>query len=84
MITRFLNLQSNDNIPQMTSNEIIRQANRFGLLKSNLIKWTEYRQKRNATSQTYDENVANEVIAIIPEFKTEAEFLLSKLKEQNI
>lgn len=84
MITRFLNLQSNDNIPQMTFNEIIRQANRFGLLKSNLIKWTEYRQKRNATSQTYDENVANEVIAIILEFKTEAEFLLSKLKEQNI
>ena len=84
MITRFLNLQSIVNIPQMTFNEIIRQANRFGLLKSNLIKWTEYRQKRNATSQTYDENVANEVIAIIPEFKTEAEFLLSKLKEQNI
>lgn len=82
MVTRFLNLQSNENLPQMTFNEIIRQANQFGLLQSNLIKWTEYRQKRNATSHTYDENVAKEVMAVIPEFKQEAEFLLKQLKER--
>ena len=82
MVTRFLNLQSNENLPQMTFNEIIRQANQFGLLQSNLIKWTEYRQKRNATSHTYDENVAKEVMAVISEFKQEAEFLLKQLKER--
>ena len=82
MITRFLNLQSSENLSQMTFNEIIRQANQFGLLLSNLIKWTEYRQKRNATSYTYDENVAKEVMAVIPEFKQEAEFLLKQLKER--
>lgn len=81
MITRFINLQSNEATPAMTFNETIRQANKLGLLKSDLIDWTEYRQKRNMTSHTYDEAVANEVVSIVPKFKDEAEFLLQRLKE---
>lgn len=82
MITRFINLQSNETIPVMTFNETIRAANKIGLLKNNLIVWTEYRQKRNATSHTYDEAVANEVLAVIPQFKDEAGYLLERLKER--
>lgn len=82
MITRFINMQSNEALPNMTFNETIRQANKLGLLKNDLIQWTEYRQKRNSTSHTYDETVANDVLAIIPSFKSEAEFLLKKLQEQ--
>ena len=81
MITRFINLQSNEATPAMTFNETIRQANKLGLLKGDLINWTEYRQKRNMTSHTYDETVANEVVAVLPKFKDEAEFLLQRLKE---
>ena len=82
MLLRFINLQSNENIANMTFNESIRIANKMELIQSNLEKWTEYRQKRNLTSHTYDENTANVVVAIIPEFKQEAEYLLSKLKEK--
>lgn len=82
MITRFIGMQSNEAMPAMTFNETIRQANKLGLLKNDLVQWTEYRQKRNSTSHTYDEEVANEVLSVIPKFKSEAEFLLKRLKEE--
>ena len=81
MITRFINLQANEEVVTMTFNETIRIANKMGILRSDLVKWTTYRQMRNATSHTYDETVANEVLGVIPDFKDEAEFLLMRLKE---
>ena len=73
-----------ENIEGMTFNEMIRQANKMGLLRSNLEKWDNYRQKRNLTSHTYDEKIAIEVVAIIEDFALEAKFLLEKLKEKTI
>ena len=73
-----------ENIEGMTFNEMIRQANKKGLLRSNLEKWDNYRQKRNLTSHTYDEKIAIEVVAIIEDFALEAKFLLEKLKEKTI
>ena len=66
----------------MTFNQMVRTANDMGLLKSNLEIWDDFRQKRNMTSHTYDENIAQKVVAIIPDFKDEAVFLLNKLKEK--
>lgn len=83
VISRFIKMQSTDVIDNMTFNQTIREANKLGLLKTDLPQWTEYRQKRNLTSHTYDEQVANDVISIIPEFKEEAEYILSKIKELN-
>ena len=71
-----------ENIDGMTFNEIIRTANKMELLLSKLEKWDDFRQKRNMTSHTYDENIAKDVVEIIPEFKDEAEFLLNRLKEK--
>ena len=71
-----------ENVEGMTFNEMVRQANKMDLLKSNLETWTIFREKRNLTSYTYDENVALEVFKIIPNFKNEAEFLLNKLNER--
>ena len=71
-----------ENIEGMTFNEMIRQANKMGLLRSNLEKWNDFRQKRNLTSHTYDEEVAKSVALIIEDFAQEAEFLLDKLKEK--
>ncbi len=84
MIKRYLkqNELSEDEINGMTFNEIIRRANQFGLLNSNLEIWNDYRQNRNMTSHTYDEETAQKVMTIIPAFKEEAEFLLNKLKEK--
>ncbi len=71
-----------DNIESMTFNEMIRQANKMGLLKTDLEKWDNYRQKRNLTSHTYDETIAIEVVSIIEDFADEAKFLYNKLKEK--
>ncbi len=70
-----------ENIEGMTFNEMIRQANKMGLLRSNLEKWDNFRQKRNLTSHTYDEKIAIEVVSIIEDFALEAKYLLEKLKE---
>lgn len=83
MMTRYINKVSPSTEADMTFNEIIRKSNRLGLLKNNLDKWTEYRQKRNMTSHTYDEKIANLVVNIIPEFKDEVDFLLNKLKQND-
>ena len=71
-----------ENIEGMTFNEMIRQANKMDLLRSNLEKWDDFRQKRNLTSHTYDEEVAVKVVSIIADFAKEAEFLLKQLKEK--
>ena len=81
MLSRFINKESKEITHTMTFNQLIRTANLFGLLKSNLEIWDDYRQKRNSTSRTYDEAIALEVMSIVPNFKDDAEFLLSKLKE---
>ena len=46
MITRFINLQANEEVVTMTFNETIRIANKMGILRSDLVKWTTYRQMR--------------------------------------
>ena len=81
MISRFINKESKEITHTMTFNQLIRTANQFGLLKSNLEIWDDYRQKRNSTSHTYDETIALEVMSIVPAFRDDAIFLLNKLKE---
>lgn len=71
-----------ENIDGMTFNEMIRQANKMGILRSNLERWDVYRQKRNLTSHTYDEKIAQDVASIIEDFALEAKYLLEKLKEK--
>ena len=71
-----------ENIEGMTFNEMIRQANKMELLKSDLEKWDDFRQKRNLISHTYDENVAKAVALVIEDFAVEVDFLLNSLKEK--
>ncbi len=71
-----------ENIDSMTFNEMIRQANKMDLLRSNLETWDNYRQKRNLTSHTYDENVAKDVVSVIEDFSLEAKVLLDNLKKK--
>lgn len=70
---------ASENIENMSFNEMIRNANKMGLLKNNLEIWNDYRLKRNLTSHTYDEKTALEVVSIIEDFSSEIEFLIEKL-----
>ncbi len=84
---RFLNRFLKQMLPEiednLTFNEIIRESNRFGLLKTNLEEWTVYRQKRNMTSHTYDEDVAKSIVVVIHDFRDEVHFVLEQLKKNS-
>ena len=62
--------------------DLIRSGNEAGLLLGDWPKWRTYRDMRGKTSHTYDERVALEVVAGIPEFMEEAKFLRDKLAER--
>ena len=64
----------------MSFNDMIRTANQLDLLKSDLEMWTKYRNMRNLTSHTYNEEIALKVVNIIPAFNEEILYLLDKLK----
>lgn len=81
MLVRFLQSQATDLPDSLTFNETIRKANQLGLLLSNLEKWTDYRQKRNMTSHTYEETIANTVVSVVKDFQNDVHFLLKALKE---
>lgn len=70
-----------EEVNQMSFNEMIRTASQLNLIKSNLEKWTIYREMRNMTSHTYDEEIALQVVSIIPDFSDEIAYLITKLEE---
>lgn len=72
-----------EEVNQMSFNEMIRTASQLNLLVSNLEKWTVYREMRNMTSHTYDEEIALQVVNIIPDFSKEIAYLITRLKESN-
>ena len=85
MLKRYIEMNAliPENTETLTYNSLIRQANKMGLLKSNLEKWDDYRQKRNLTSHTYNEEAALEVVSIIESFASEARFLMEKLAKRD-
>ena len=75
-----LNIPNQEDLSTLTFNQLIRQANKMGILLNNLDKWTIYRQKRNITSHTYDIKKAKEVISIVGDFIDEVDFLIGKIR----
>lgn len=69
-----------DDVNKLSFNEMVRTAMQLNLLKSDLAKWTEFREMRNLISHTYDENVALKVSGIVPDFYEEITYLLKELK----
>jgi nucleotidyltransferase substrate binding protein (TIGR01987 family) len=60
--------------------DLIRTAKEQGLLRGNWLEWKRYREMRSRTSHAYDEAVAVEVVAGIPAFLSEAQYLLQQLQ----
>ena len=69
-----------DDVNKLSFNEMVRTAIQLNLLKSDLAKWTEFREMRNLISHTYDENVALKVSGSVPDFYEEITYLLKELK----
>jgi len=73
---------SKEVIRTMGFNNFIRHAWSMGLLAEELAQWKTFREKRNITSHTYNEDKAIEVCAIIPAFLAEAKYLCAALEKR--
>jgi nucleotidyltransferase substrate binding protein (TIGR01987 family) len=82
MLKRYLEATSAtpDAFDAMPFADLIRTGNEQGLLRSDWPRWRLFREMRGKTSHTYDENVALAVVADIPAFIEEAQFLLGQLQ----
>lgn len=84
MLKRYLEQSSAspDQFDTMPFADLIRTANEQGLLKGDWPAWRGYRDMRSKTSHTYDEDIALQVVAGIPAFLAEAQFLAAQLTER--
>ena len=85
MLRRYLELASANpaEIDGLVFNDVIREAFRQALVRSELPAWREFRRNRGTTSHTYNEEQAQEVFESIPDFLQEARYLLDRLQERN-
>jgi nucleotidyltransferase substrate binding protein (TIGR01987 family) len=84
MLRRFLRQgsASPDEVDRMSFQDLIRTANRQGLLLGDWPAWHRYRDQRARTSHIYHADVAREVAEAIPGFLAEAEFLRDELRKR--
>jgi nucleotidyltransferase substrate binding protein (TIGR01987 family) len=66
-----------------TFQNLIRTGNEKRLLRSDWLRWKDYRQARTNSSHTYDEEKAALVYAIAPDFLEEARYLHQQLVERS-
>ena len=85
MLRRYLELASANpgEIDEFVFNDVIREAYRQALLRSELPAWMEFRRNRGTTSHAYNEEKAQEVFESVPDFLQEARYLLNRLHERN-
>ncbi len=85
MLKRFLEQSSAspEQFDVMPFSDLIRSANEKGLLIGDWPTWRTYRDMRSKTSHTYDEDIALQVVAGIPQFLTEAQFLAHQLSQRS-
>lgn len=84
MLKRYLEATSPSpsKIDFMSFQDLIRLGSEQELLLSDWSKWRDYRTMRSKTSHTYDEEVALEVVAVIPNFLQEAAYLHEQLAQR--
>ena len=63
--------------------DLIRTANEQSLLKSDWSAWKVFQEMRAKTSHTYDEDIAQTVVKIIPAFIDEIEFLVRQFDQRH-
>ncbi|WP_334118256.1 nucleotidyltransferase substrate binding protein [Limnobacter sp.] len=85
MLKRFLESTSPSpaEIDALAFQDLIRTGNEQGLLLSDWTVWRKYREMRSKTSHTYDESIALQVVAEIPAFLNEAQYLVKQLQTRN-
>ncbi len=75
-------LPSREELDQLPFKEVIRVGAERGLIAAPE-HWFDYRDKRNITSHTYDEEKAREVFSVLSDFSDDAADLLTRLKTRH-
>jgi nucleotidyltransferase substrate binding protein (TIGR01987 family) len=65
---------------EMSFQDLIRSGNEQGLLRSGWDIWRNYRQARTDTRHTYNQSMALQVVAQLPDFLLEVRHLLDQLQ----
>jgi len=71
-----------DEVEQMPFADLIRTGNAEGLLRSEWPAWPRFREMRTRTSHTYNAEAASQIVAAIPAFLEEAEYLCAELQRR--
>jgi nucleotidyltransferase substrate binding protein (TIGR01987 family) len=71
-----------EDVDRLSFPDLIRSASEQGLLLHDWGVWRGYREMRNKTSHTYDEDVAAQVVEGIPAFLEEARALCQTLRQR--
>ena len=77
-----LSLDSTDRLTRMTYKDLIRAAYDAGLVRD-ARAFFDYREIRNITSHSYDEDKAEQVIAILDDFRADTDYLLAALSRHH-
>ena len=82
MLKRYLGaaLFNPEAVTSMNFKDVIREAYKKNLIRSDVSVWDQYRENRGITSHTYDEGKAQEVFEAASEFLHEARYVLSSLQ----
>ncbi|MDB2414237.1 nucleotidyltransferase substrate binding protein [Rickettsiales bacterium] len=74
--------ESSIEIEHMSFKNLLRTGAEKGLI-DDPVAWFEFREKRNMTSHTYNQEKADMVYSCLPDFYKRSMFLLEKLKNEN-
>jgi nucleotidyltransferase substrate binding protein (TIGR01987 family) len=72
---------SSEEVARMSFAELVRAGNAQGLLRAEWPTWRHFRDIRTRTTHTYDAETASAVVAEIPAFLEEVEYLCAQLQE---
>ena len=70
-------------VDELTYKDVVRQGAKHGLVDPAAVqRWFEYRENRNLTAHDYGEGLAEEAVAELPEFISDARALQKTLQEK--
>lgn len=78
-----MDVPSPQEVDAMSYRTLIRVGAEMGFI-NDVSAWFLYRDQRNKTAHTYNEDTAREVYAVIPRFVIHAKHLLHRLEARNI
>jgi nucleotidyltransferase substrate binding protein (TIGR01987 family) len=69
-------------LDRMNYMDIIRTGAEAGMI-GDVARFRDYREKRNITRHTYDRAKAEQIVAVLPDFRRDVGALLSELERRN-